>query len=105
MKKWDKLTEQSHADWSRRNWEMTKPGGSWALPRSGLILGRTHAGYELVAVMPFTDDMAMGAYLHADIPQNATQLRDYQRNDFNTIKHYHELAGLSVTDPKGLLSD
>jgi hypothetical protein len=97
--------EQEHAAWSRRNWEMTKGGGSWALPRSGLIFRRTHAGSELATVMPYTPDIAFAAYLHADVPQNAEALRNYQRNDFNIIKHYHELAGLSVTDPQGLLSD
>jgi hypothetical protein len=96
-------TEQDHIHWCKQNYALLKNGGSWAVPRSGLIFQRTENGYELINVMPYTDDMAIGAYLGKDVPQSAEELLAYQRSDFAVIKKYNTLAGLEVTDPKGLL--
>lgn len=89
--------------WSRRQWQQIKDGGVWAIPRSGLIVERTPAGFSLVNVMPFTEELAAAAGEGRDVPKTAAELRAYQKYDFRFIAQRFEAAGLIFDDRNGLL--
>jgi hypothetical protein len=80
--------------------------GIWGLPRSGLVFQKA-SGDELALheVMPWSPEMAQAQQWGFDVPPTAKDLRKFQQLDFETISERFEAAGISVTDPKGLLKD
>lgn len=92
--------EQLYVDWNKRNYNALRIGGTWVVPRSGLIFTKTATGYELSSMMPWIPAMASSKL---KVPRSASELSTWQRDDFNTIKHYHQMSGLTVTDPNKLL--
>jgi hypothetical protein len=89
--------------WSRRMWQSVNDGGTWAIPRSGLMMERTPTGFSLVSVMPFTPEMATAAAEGRDVPKTAAELLAYQKYDFGFIQSRFEAAGLIFDDRNGLL--
>src|SRR5215469_2772959 len=94
---------QNHITWCKTNHALIKEGGSWAVPRSGLIFKKTLVGYELTDLMPYTPELSQGFSDGKDVPPSPGKLLEYQRQDFNCIRQHHEAAGLTVTDPSRLL--
>ena len=90
--------------WTRRNHALLREGGSWAVKRSGLIFAKTATGFELVSVLPYLPELSDAFMAGRDVPASPSQLRDYQREDFRCIQRHHEEAGLTMTDPRGLLT-
>lgn len=93
-----------HIEWCKRHHASIRDGGSWGVPRSGLVFKKTVTGFELVDVMPYTDDLAFGASIDKDVPQSAEALLEWQREDFACIQRHNKAAGLEITDPKALLT-
>lgn len=91
--------------WSKRQWELIRDGGVWAIPTACVVMQRTPKGFSLHDVMPFTPEMAAAVADGWDIPKTAAAFRVYQRQRFNFIKKYFETAGLDFDDPKGLLEN
>ena len=89
--------------WSKTQHALMKPGGTWTVPRSGLIFTRTDHGFELAMVMPFTDDMGMASAMGRDVPSTPDELLAYQQQDFKCIQRHFRAAKLDITDPKGIL--
>jgi hypothetical protein len=77
-----------HVEWSRQQFRIIANGGSWGLPRSGLIF--TKRGNTLVLTARMPHDPAM--------PITPEQLREQQDSDYQgTVLHFGA-AGIVVTD-------
>jgi hypothetical protein len=63
-------------------------GGTWAVPRSGLIFTRRGVRLDLTARMPY----AMG------MPVSKEIFQDQQRREFDNIKRHFGAAGILVFD-------
>jgi hypothetical protein len=66
-------------------------GGTWGVPRSGLMFRKTEDGFALTAMMPHEPGMDV----------TAEQLRAYQQEDYELIRKQGELAGLTMTNEVG----
>ena len=74
--------------WCMNLFDTIVDGGSWAVPRSGLIFNRDGNMLKLVARMPHDPDM----------PLTPEQLQDYQQSDYEIIRRRFEAAGIKVAD-------
>jgi len=72
--------------WSKNLFNSLSDGGSWAVPRSGLIF--TKRGKQLVLTATMPHDPAM--------PVDAAQLKVQQDADFRLIKEHFGAAGIEV---------
>ena len=91
--------------WSRNTFNSLKDGGTWAIPRSGLIFKRVGDHLEIYAVLPWISEMDAAVLRGADIPASPEELKGYQRDDFVCIQRNFNAAGIEVTDPRELLID
>jgi hypothetical protein len=91
--------------WSKNQWGRIREGGTWAVPRSGLIFKRTKDGFDLLSIMPFLPELADAAKAGRDVPPDAEALWDCQRSDFQCIRKNFREAGLSITDSQQLLTE
>jgi len=91
-------------EWTRQNHALTREGGIWTVPRSGLIFRRTNTGFELINVMPYLPEMSEAFATGHDVPPSPSALMIFQKQDYECIKRRHEESGLTMTDPKGLLT-
>jgi hypothetical protein len=80
--------DPAHVEWSRQQFRILADGGSWAVPRSGMIFVKRGKRLELAVCMPH--DPAM--------PCSKEELREQQRNEFKNIKRYFKAAGIDVVD-------
>jgi hypothetical protein len=76
----------------------------WGIPRSGLVF-RKVSKWELALdeLMPYTREMGAGFKHGFDVPPTPEDLKHHQIQDFETISKRFIAAGITVTDPKGLL--
>ena len=63
-------------------------GGTWGVPRSGLIFQKLGQKLVLVSRMP----------PEAGMPMSAQELREYQDSDYAAIKEHFEAAGIPVEE-------
>ena len=80
--------DPNHVAWSRNHFRMLREGGTWAIPRSGLIFIRRGNELQLIARMPH--DPAM--------PCTREQLQEQQDADFDGVKDNFGAAGVTVVD-------
>lgn len=85
----DGLDEFSLA-WDRNHFQSLAEGGTWGVPRSGLVFTKRHGKLILTATMPHDPSM----------PMTAKQLKEYQKADFDGIKRSFEAAGIPVEQSK-----
>jgi len=81
--------EHSDAAWCRQIFASIKPGGVWAVPRSGLVFRKEPdepPTFRLFEVMPHDPGMPFGI----------EDLRAYQREDLETIREKFSNAGIAV---------
>ncbi len=78
--------DQVHVEWSRRHFNMMADGGTWGVPRSGLLYVRRGDRLVLQSRMPY--DPAM--------PLTEKQLDEQQHADIKLIKKHFEAAGIKV---------
>ena len=78
----------AHVEWSRQHFDMMKEGGTWGVPRSGLLFNKSGKTLLLTARMPH--DPAM--------PISPEQLAEQQQADFDIIKQNFGAAGIAVID-------
>ncbi len=89
----------AHVEWSRRTFGMIRVGGTWAVPRSGLIFTKVSEGkLTLTARMPWNEGIAHSAQLGADVPSDQRELESYQQTDFECIARHFKAAGIEVED-------
>lgn len=87
----DNLLPPTHPDavaWSRNHFRTLRDGGSWAMPRSGLIFEKRGSELHLRARMPHDPNM----------PCTAAQLKEQQDGDFEAVKASFGAAGVTVVD-------
>jgi hypothetical protein len=84
-------TDTAHVEWSRQRFRTLADGGSWGVPRSGLIFTKRGDRLELTARMPH--DPAM--------PITPLRLRRQQQHEFLNIKRHFAAAGIAVVDLTG----
>jgi hypothetical protein len=82
---------QAHIDWSRNHFEMIADGGTWGIPRSGLIFTKRGRTFELTARMPH--DPAM--------PITVDELREQQARELADVIEHFGAAGIAVVDKTG----
>ena len=74
--------------WCRQLFDTLEDGGTWGVPRSGLIFNRRGNTLVLVGRLPY--DPAM--------PCTAAELHAQQQSDFNSTKREFAKAGIEVID-------
>jgi hypothetical protein len=97
------MIPEDEVAWSKRQHALMKLGGVWGVPRSGLMMRKTETGFELHELMPYTMELGEGILMGLLVPGTAEELKAWQREDFACIQKRFEAAGLTFTDPKGLL--
>lgn len=80
-----------HVEWCRQQFRIIANGGSWGIPRSGLIFTKRGKCLVLTAVMPH--DPAM--------PITAAQLQEQQVSDYEGSVLHFGAAGIEVIDATG----
>jgi hypothetical protein len=75
-------------EWSRRQFEQMADGGTWAVPRSGLIFVKRGVRLDLTTRMPYVVGMPVAKEL----------FRDQQQREFDNIKRHFGAAGILVFD-------
>ena len=78
--------DPKHVAWCRTTFDMIKDGGSWGVPRSGLMFQRQGDTLMLLGVMPHEDGM----------PISAAELTDQQDAEYRAIRRHFEAAGIKV---------
>jgi hypothetical protein len=78
----------SEVEWCEGVFRMLKDGGTWGVPRSGLIFQRQGESFHLISKMPFMDGM----------PGTPEDLAEYQADDFAAIKARFDRAGIKMDD-------
>ena len=87
-------SEKEFANWCLQMWRMLRDGGTWAVPRSGLIFQKRSGKLVLIQALPWMPGMAdEEGYALTD----ADDLLLYQRNDYETIKFYFNEAKIEVS--------
>lgn len=87
----DNLLSPTHPDavaWSRNHFRTLRDGGSWGMPRSGLLFVKRGEELHLKLRMPHDPKM----------PCTAEQLREQQDADFEAVKTSFGLAGITVVN-------
>lgn len=82
----------AHVEWSRQMFRTMRDGGSWGVPRNGLIFTKRGNKFVLTMRMPY----------HPDMPITPLRFRRQQRHEFLNIKRYFEAAGVTVVDETGV---
>jgi hypothetical protein len=74
--------------WCNQMWNSLADGGTWAVPRSGLVFQKDKAKKRLVLIarMPYEEGM----------PGTAEDLRAYQESDFQAIAMRFALIGVGL---------
>jgi hypothetical protein len=80
--------EPASVAWSHNQFRILRDGGSWAVPRSGLIFCKAGNELHLIQRMPYMKEM----------PITAAQLKEQQDSDFEAIKASFGAAGYAVVD-------
>jgi hypothetical protein len=75
-------------EWSRQRFQMMADGGTWAVPRSGLIFTRRGKTLVLTARMPHMPE----------IPITPEQLAEQQQGDYDAIAERMIAAGVEMRD-------
>lgn len=75
-----------HATWCRQLFASLKDGGTWGVPRSGLIFTKRGNTFILTTIMPH----------HPLMPITPEQLREQQDDEYDQIKSHFEAAGIQV---------
>ena len=78
----------SHTQWCRNLFNMLAEGGTWGIPRSGLIFNRRGDQLVLVNRMPHDPDM----------PMAAVELARQQQSDYRAVKREFAKADITVID-------
>ena len=65
-----------YEQWCRQMWALLSEGGTWGVPRSGLVFVKLDGELVEVARMPWTTNM----------PCTEEQLRHQQQGDFEEIR-------------------
>ena len=82
------VTEEFSASWAADLFERLAEGGTWGVPRSGLIFSKAAERLLLVARMPWAEGM----------PITAEQLAAQQDADFDAIREVFEGVGVTVEE-------
>jgi hypothetical protein len=83
---------QSYVAWSKHLFSTIKEGGTWAVPRSGLIFKKSSGSFILTNRMPWESGMSVGF----------KEFDNYQKEDYRLIAKHMKEAGIPVTDDTGL---
>ena len=80
--------DPAHAEWSRNLFKSLRDGGSWGVPRSGMIFRKIGSELHLMLRMPH--DPAM--------PCTADELKEQQDGEFASVQRTFRAAGIAVVD-------
>jgi hypothetical protein len=80
--------ETDHVEWCKAQFRMLAEGGTWIVPRSGLVFQRQHDELVQIMVMPYLPEM------EGEITPE--QLIEQQAGEFETIREHFAKAGIVV---------
>lgn len=75
-----------HSAWCRATWAMMAEGGTWGIPRSGIIFTKREGKLVLTDAMPYTSEM----------PMSEKELKEFQDSDFEATREEFGLIGVEV---------
>ena len=78
--------ETNYISWSQAHFNLMADGGTWAIPRTGLVYRREGEALALVSRMPWHESMGI----------TAERLRKWQDDEISAIRLNFEKAGISV---------
>lgn len=76
----------SHEAWCRMTWNMIAEGGTWGIPRSGIIFTKREGKLVLTDAMPHTPEM----------PMSEMELKEFQDGDFEATREEFGKIGVEV---------
>jgi hypothetical protein len=77
-------------EWCRQMWTSLADGGTWAIPRSGLIFIKRGGKLVLSMAMPYMQEMEK-------IGVTPESLRAHQDSDFEATREHFGRVGVEVT--------
>src|SRR4051794_40427868 len=87
--------DPQHVTWCRRHFEMMADGGTWGIPRSGLVFRKEGYRLILMSMMPWMEEME-----GVITPE---QLHEQQEADYEANRVHFEAAGITVERDPGTL--
>lgn len=81
------LQNLEHINWSRRHVDSMADGGTWGVPRSGLLFVKTGPDSLALIVKAAPDEVGL-----------PDEFRAFQDDDYRSIKAHMLVAGIEVTD-------
>jgi hypothetical protein len=78
--------DPAHVAWCRQHFAMMADGGTWAIPRSGMIFNKRGNTLVLAVVMPHMNGM----------PCTPEELIAQQRDEFENCREHFAAAGVTV---------
>jgi hypothetical protein len=80
--------ETDFISWSRAHFNLLADGGTWAIPRSGVVFQKREGELVLIERMPWDESM----------PITEERLRKYQNEEYAAVKLNFEKVGIPVRD-------
>jgi hypothetical protein len=84
------MTSNDHIQWCSNMFAMLNEGGTWAVPRSGLIFQKRNGEFVLDKQMPW----------QPDLPGTPEDWAAFQADDFSAIREHFGAAGVKVVAPE-----
>ena len=81
------MLDPAHVAWCRQHFAMIKDGGTWAIPRSGMIFTKRGNNLVLTAAMPWEPGM----------PCTPEELTEQQTRELEECREHFGAAGVTVT--------
>jgi hypothetical protein len=72
--------------WCQFLWDSLEEGGTWSIPRTGLIFRKQNGRLRMIASMPY----------HPDMQMSMQELLEYQDGDFDSTKEQFGKIGVEV---------
>jgi hypothetical protein len=80
------MTDEEAAQWCRGTFDRLADGGTWAIPRSGMIFQKSGNTLVLTCQMPYAEEM----------PITEAQFNEQQEREFDGVKENFGRAGIAV---------
>lgn len=84
--------------WYKHLFDCLVEGGTWGVPRCGLVFKKEKGKFVLIERMPYLPEMSEAFSMGADVPPTPSALLQYQQTDVDAITAHFRAAGIEVED-------